>query len=248
MKVEDLDKIIERLNQIQSVFGYGGFFVIILLVISGFLLYRYLIKSTERIAEEASDKSVAKYQSELSKKMEKELRLFFRDENIRSDLNSHFAKKSIETKLKVWQESYQLYFDYQRTWHFDKTEFDNRITEFDKKFQKNRELIFINSVYLGGYITSRLITMNNGMRNYVRGKYRFFHSASPDRDGNKVEQEYRRSSDKVEEIRPEIEEWINKNLLIDHDSKMWEFTESQLETIKEQKDQEFEDINQIKEK
>ncbi len=246
--MEEIEIIIAKLHQIQNVIGYGGLFVVIILFISGILFYKYLIKSAERIAETASEKSISKYQLTLSKKIEKELRLFFRDEIIRSELNSHFAKKSIEIKLKVWQKTYQLYFDYQQIWYFDKNTINEKIAPLDKKFQENRKLIFINSVYLGGFITSKLITMNVGMRNYLHGKKMMFNYSEGSTGRNKVEQEIYQYANKVDETRNQVEDWINKNLLVDHDSNMWEFTESQLNIIKEQNQEEFRKLDSTKEK
>ena len=173
--------------------------------------------------------------------------MFFRNDEIRNGITSHFAIKSIETKLQIWTKTYQLYFDFQKTWHFDKQQLDDEIESYDAKFQNNREDIFLNSVYLGGFLTSKLIILNNSIRSAIRSQYRKNHLAFPQRDETRVEEERRRFLDKIEKILPEIENWINQNLIVDHNTKMWDFNKEQLQIISEQNNQKFEDLSNIKE-
>ena len=245
-EITDLEMVYEKLKDIHNTFGFGALIALVVIDLAVYFLFKFLLKSIEKQAEVASEKAVSKYQGEVHKEIEKQLRLFFRDENIRNELTSHFAKKSIETKLNIWQATYELYFDYQRTWHYSKEKLDKRITIYDDMFQKHRELIFVNSVFLGGFLTSKLITINNMMRHYVRGKYRFFHLAFPDRDGAKAEAEYKKYGTDIENIRIEVEDWINEHLLVDHDIKMWEFTKGEIDIIKDQREVEFETLDKLK--
>lgn len=245
--MDEIDKIVKSLEKIQTVFGLTGVIIVITLVIVGFLLYKYLVKSVEIVAEEASNKSLIKFQSTIDDKLETKLKLFFRNENIRNDITTHFAIKSIETKLNIWTETYQLYFAFQKTWHFDKQQLDDKIEEYDKTFQENREHIFLNSVYLGGFMTSKLITLNNSIRHAIRTQYRKNHLASPLQDEPRTEMERRSYLDKIEAILPEVESWINTNLTVDHNTKMWDFSESELKIIAEQNKEKFEDLSNIRE-
>lgn len=245
--MDEIDKIVKTLEKIQAIFGLTGVIIVISLVVVGFLLYKYLVRSVETVAEEASKKSLIKFQSTIDDKLETKLKLFFRNENIRNDITTHFAIKSIETKLSIWTETYQLYFDFQKTWHFDKQQLDDKIEEYDKTFQENREHIFLNSVYLGGFMTSKLITLNNSIRHAIRTQYRKNHLAFPLQDEPRTEIERRRYLDKIEEILPEVESWINTNLTVDHNTKMWDFSESELKIIAEQNREKFEDLSNIKE-
>lgn len=245
--MDEVEKIVKTLEKIQTVFGLTGVVVIITLVVVGFLIYKYLVKSVESVAEEASKKSLVNFQNTLDDKLETKMKLFFRDENIRVGINSHFAIKSIETKLQIWMETHQLYFDFQKTWHFNKAELDDKIEEYDQKYQNNRERIFLHSVYLGGFLTSKLITLNSSIRSAIRTQYQKNHLANPIKDEPRIETIRRGYLDRVEEILPEVETWINTNLVVDHNSKMWDFSKEQLETISEQRNEKFDALSEIKE-
>lgn len=67
MTVEEFEKILEKLDSIQQSFGIGGVALILFLIIGGFLLWKFLIKRTEKIAEEISDRNLKAFQSELDK-------------------------------------------------------------------------------------------------------------------------------------------------------------------------------------
>jgi hypothetical protein len=122
----------------------------------------------------------------------------------------------------------------------------NLIEDFDKKFQINREKIFLSSVYLGGYMTTKLITLNTSMRQALRKQYLFDHLINPQLNGQRVEIEKRAHLDIISTILPEVEQWIASNVTVDHSSKMWDFTPEQLKTIEEQNKLKFEDFKDIK--
>jgi len=67
MTVEDIDKIIEKLESIEQFYGISGVILILVLVFGGFLLWRFIIKRTEKIAEEISNKNLKTFQTELDK-------------------------------------------------------------------------------------------------------------------------------------------------------------------------------------
>lgn len=67
MEVKEVDSIIEKLDNIQKTYGTGGVILIIILVIILLLSWKYLTKSSELIAEEASEKSLKKFQTQLDK-------------------------------------------------------------------------------------------------------------------------------------------------------------------------------------
>jgi hypothetical protein len=67
MEVKEVDSIIEKLNNIQNTYGIGGVILIITLVVILLLSWKYLTKSSELIAEEASEKSLKKFQTQLDK-------------------------------------------------------------------------------------------------------------------------------------------------------------------------------------
>jgi len=244
--MDDVEKAVKTLNEIEKVFGLLGVIIVISIVLTGYLIFKWLDKSVEKMAEEASEKSLAKFQSTLDKRLETQVRLFFRNEDVRNSISSNYAIKSIDKKLEIWNETYKLYFEFQGTWHHNTEELDAVIETFDKKFQANRDNIFLNSVYLGGFMTSKLITLNTSIRQALRKKYLYNHLAFQQRDGQRVENERKIFLDRIEAILPEVEQWITANLTIDHSSKMWDFTAEQLKVIEEQNKQSFEDIKDIK--
>ncbi|MEK6452092.1 MULTISPECIES: hypothetical protein [unclassified Myroides] len=246
--MDEIDKALQALNQIEKVLGLTGAIIVIVLGLIGYLLFTWLSKSVEKIAEETSEKSLAKFQSVLDSKLEGKLKLFFRNDEIRNSITSHFVIKSIEIKLQIWTETYQLYFNFQRTYFFDKAQFDTEIEEEDKKFQLNRERIFLNSVYLGGFLTSKLITLNNSLRNALRVQYRIKHLEYSNMDSKQTKIERGRYIDQIDRILPEVEKWINTNLTVDYNTKVWDFTEDQLKIINEQNNQKFEDLTNLTEK
>ncbi len=243
--MDEIEKAVKTLNEIEKVFGLLGVIIVITLILTGYLIFKWLDKSVEKMAEEASDKSLAKFQNTLDKRLETQVRLFFRNEDIRNSISSTFAIKSIDKKLEVWTETYKLYFEFQGTWHHTKDELDAVIETFDKKFQANRENIFLSSVYLGGFLTSNLITLNTSIRQALRTQYLINHLAFRQLDGQRLENDKEVFLNKIEAIIPEVKKWIITNLTVDHNSKMWDFTTEQLKVIEEQKKQSFKEFKDI---
>jgi hypothetical protein len=71
MEISDIDKVIEKLNEIETTFGLGGVILFILACLVLYFTWRFLIKKTERIAEETSEKSLKKYQLHLDQDLVK---------------------------------------------------------------------------------------------------------------------------------------------------------------------------------
>jgi hypothetical protein len=67
MTLEETEKIIEKLNSMIQLYGVGGLILILLLIFGGFLFWKFLIKRTEKIANEISEKKLKEFQSELDK-------------------------------------------------------------------------------------------------------------------------------------------------------------------------------------
>lgn len=67
--MEELEKVTAKLNSIQNIYGIGGVFFVLLLALLIFLLWTYLIKRTERVADEITDKNLQKFQSILDKEL-----------------------------------------------------------------------------------------------------------------------------------------------------------------------------------
>lgn len=74
--MDEIEKAVKTLNEIEKVFGLLGVIIVITLGLTGYLIFKWLDKSVEKMAEEASDKSLAKFQSTLDKRLETQVRLF----------------------------------------------------------------------------------------------------------------------------------------------------------------------------
>lgn len=71
MGLTDIDKIVEKLNEVENFFGFWGVVIFIIAVLTLILSWKYLVRNIERIAEETSEKSLKKYQSRLDKELVK---------------------------------------------------------------------------------------------------------------------------------------------------------------------------------
>lgn len=69
MDIEEIEKIIGKLNSIQQAYGLGGAILIFIIVLIFIVLWKFLVKNTEMIAEEISEKNLRKFQSVLDKDM-----------------------------------------------------------------------------------------------------------------------------------------------------------------------------------
>lgn len=67
MNIEEFEKLLDRINSLTQLFGYGGTSLIILIIIGGFLLWKFLVKSIEKILAQ----NLKIFQSELDKGMVK---------------------------------------------------------------------------------------------------------------------------------------------------------------------------------
>ncbi|MFN5432463.1 MAG: hypothetical protein ACK498_17110 [Cyclobacteriaceae bacterium] len=69
--IDKIDKVFERLNQIEKLYGLTGVFIAILIVIGFILIWKYLTKTIENQAKITFDKELADH----NKKIQKELTL-----------------------------------------------------------------------------------------------------------------------------------------------------------------------------
>ncbi|MEO9804798.1 MAG: hypothetical protein ABJF04_16200 [Reichenbachiella sp.] len=69
--MEEFEKLLEKINSIQQMFGVGGAALILLLIFGGYLLWKFIVTSTKKIAEEISVQNLKIFQSELDKGMVK---------------------------------------------------------------------------------------------------------------------------------------------------------------------------------
>lgn len=69
MSVEELEKIVKQLEQIQMYYGIAGVLTFILLVIFFIGLWKFFVKRTEKLAEEITDRNLKVFQSNLDKEL-----------------------------------------------------------------------------------------------------------------------------------------------------------------------------------
>lgn len=65
MEVKDIDTVVEKLNNIKIFFGIGGVILVITVTVILYLTWKYLVRNSELIAEEASEESLKNFQSKL---------------------------------------------------------------------------------------------------------------------------------------------------------------------------------------
>jgi len=237
MKV-DLKTIIEELNRIQETQGDIYVFTTIGLIIIFALLLTFLKYRTKAIAEEASKKSIAGFESKLEENLQTQIGLFFRNEVVRNNLLTHVGTNSIDSKISLWQKLYKLYFDYQKSWFFNET---TDVEEYNKKDDLLNELrseIFENTIYLGADLSIFMIRTNNLMRENLRNKRTVLNSSSYSNTGE-LEVRMQQSEIEISDLLTSIEKWITKKLSTDQSLEKYEFSEEQLEKIKTERDKRF---------
>lgn len=71
LQIDEVDKIVERLNKIEQMYGIGGMLIVVTFSIVLILSWKYLVKRTELIAYEASEELLKKFQANLDKELVK---------------------------------------------------------------------------------------------------------------------------------------------------------------------------------
>jgi hypothetical protein len=247
MKV-DYQTLLDELNKIQDQKGDLMVFIAILMIIVIFILITYLKYKTKSIAEEASQKAVAEFENNLADKLQTQIGLFFRDESVRNNLLTSIGNKSIEVKISSWQTLQRMYFQYQKSWNFsNKTEIEE-YTQIDNALFENRETTFINTVYLGYFVSQKMIRLNSLMRENVRLKMsELFHSGNnyePHKEKKLTDYLDRQSTNEqtISDLLYEIEKWLIDNLHSDQTVDKFEFTKEQLDYINQERQKKFEKI------
>ena len=92
MKI-DSKELLEALSRIQEEQGNFQLYIAILLIIILAVLFWYLKYFIKSVAEETSKKSAAEFESQLSEKIQRNIGLFFRDENVRTNLRLNLGKR-----------------------------------------------------------------------------------------------------------------------------------------------------------
>lgn len=244
----DTKEILELLGKVQSKQGDLSLLIVIGLIVAIGILITYLKYATKSIAEEASNKSIALYESNLSEKLQTQIGLFFRDENVRNNLLTHIGTKSIDKKIECWQTSQQMYFNYQKSWSFSELTNVEEYLNLDKDLNDIRTKLFIETIHIGYFLSQKMIRLNSLMRENLRQKRtEFAYSGKNYQSFNetKLQNTLNRQQEnevKISEIMYEIEKWIIEKLHSDQTIENFEFTREQLEAIKKERETKFETI------
>jgi hypothetical protein len=200
--------------------------VLLIFIVCFVFAYKYLLGFSGELAKSYFQKSIDEFK--------KYLDITFRDEPIRSELITHFSKQSIEKKYQIYQDVYSLYFEYQKSWSFNKDTPTEDIDELWKRILQMRQKIFLNSIYLGGDFTDSLLQAVVSMMESLELKLN--HIRSP---LGAEEEEIRLRSKITREVTDFIrkaEKWIVENLGSNQTIKQYEFTEEQRERIEKERE------------
>ncbi|OFY65507.1 MAG: hypothetical protein A3H98_00565 [Bacteroidetes bacterium RIFCSPLOWO2_02_FULL_36_8] len=241
-------EIFELLEKVSETQGNLSLLIIIGLIVAIGILITYLKYATKAIAEEASNKSLALYESNLTEKLQTQIGLFFRDDNVRNNLLTHIGTKSIDKKIECWQISQTMYFNYQKSWSFSQETDIQEFVRLDEELGNIRQRIFIETIHIGYFLSQKLIRLNSLMRDNLRQKRTEFAYSGTNYQTNletklqntlNIQQE---NEMKISDIMYEIEKWIIDKLHSDQTIENFEFTREQLESIKKERELKFDTI------
>ncbi len=230
MKPDEVKKILEA---IVTTFGpFLGALLIFTVLVICVILY-FFKKRIESIADEISKKAV----TEFGKKLD----LAFRDEALRIDLQSHLGKTSIDKKLTLYEEVYSLYFDYQKSWTFKKETPQEDIRALWSKILQMRQKIFLNSIYLGGYLTDNLLKAVISMHTLLEDKVANINNPLIKYFPSYVHSDKTLFSEeeRLGEYLDKSRTWLYENLLTDQNIRMYDFTDNQKNFLREEREKIF---------
>jgi hypothetical protein len=215
-----MKELLEVLEKISTTFGpiYGTIFCIMLIGLAAILYFFY--KRIDSISDEISNKTLSKF--------DKKIEILFRDETIRSSLRLQLAQDSIKKKLDFYEKVYSLYFEYQYSWVYDKQTPKKEITALYKKIISTREEIFVQSIYLGGFLTEKLLEAVINMHGDLKRTI-----AKINNPLTKVE-----LTDYVMILLDALEasrKWLQENVFPDQTLREFEFTSEQIKILNDEK-------------
>jgi len=248
MKVE-VKEIFELLEKVHNRQGDLKLFIVIGLIIVIGILITYLKYATKSIAEEASKKSIALYESKLSEKLQTQIGLFFRDENVRNNLLTHIGTKSIDKKIECWQTSQKMYFKYQKSWSFSDSTDVKEFVDIDNKLNEIRTQIFTETIHIGYFLSQKIIRLNSLMRENLRlRRTEMAYSGNNYQTHNETKLQntlnlQQGNEQTISDLMYEIEKWIIDKLHSDQTIENFEFTKEQRDAIKKERETKFETIS-----
>lgn len=187
------------------------------------LLLNYFKKSTVQTLEKKIKEEFYLFESRLELKSN----LILRDETVRNNLLTHVAVSSINIKIKIWQDLYNTYFDYRKSWDFDRATPLNDFKEINSKLKIIQKSILINSIYLGGKLTILMSEFSTLLIDNIRKKY--YNEKLVDNHTWAIE--ITQNEKRIDTILNEILQLLNSTLFTDQTLSAYEFTDEQLNKI-----------------
>lgn len=200
-----------------------------LLIFSGILtlIFTFFKYRVIEIAKKSSIESLKEYENDLKAKSSSEQSLSFRDDPIRNELTKYIATKSIEKKIGIWQDLYRLYFDYLKSWDFDKGTPLKEFKTINDNLKRNQKEILINTIYLGGPLTVLLSKLNRLLIESIRKEFytnKKFNNPTWQKDLDLMNSE-------MSEVINQIQLKLSSTLFTDQSLKDYEFTREELAKI-----------------
>ncbi len=246
VSLKDLQELLQSIDSKLGTWGIILFLTVIIVVFLASIYYKYYVKA---IAEENSKKAIEEFKNQLSKNIQTQMGLFFRDENVRNNLLSTIGQKSFEKKIECWQFIQAQYFKYQKTWNFDSSTDIKEYTDIDNDLSDLRIKIFNETIYLGYDLSPKLLRLNSLMREGLRQKKTELAYSGNNYQlhletklQNNLDQQHD-VEQKIIELLYDVEKWIIDKLHSDQTIDKFEFTSQQLEVIKAERLKQFETIS-----
>ena len=187
------------------------------------ILLNYFKKVTVQTLDKRFKEEFGLFESRLELKSN----LILRDETVRNNLLTHVAVSSIDIKIKIWQELYNTYFDYRKSWDFDKGTPLNDFKEINSKLKIMQKSILINSIYLGGKLTILMSELSTLLIDNIRKKY----YTEKIVENRLWEVELTQNEARIDSLINEILQLLNSTLFTDQTLSAYEFTDEQLSKI-----------------
>lgn len=194
----------------------------------------YVKKKGENLATKEDVAQITTLQESAKAEITQKVTALFRDENVRNSIASHTAIESFKTIVRIWKDTYNLFFDVQKA--FFAPEPAKIMGELHGKLQLNREDIFLNAYFLGGDLTLKLVQFNSTVLTILRIEY---HNTVGMKNYSFVPTENQPNYNKANELVNQIQNWMVKNLKTDRTISHFEFTDDQLKQFDKMRLEEF---------
>ncbi|MDD2345140.1 MAG: hypothetical protein PHY85_03250 [Bacteroidales bacterium] len=132
MTIDEIEKILSKLESIQQSFGVGWLIIILIIIIGGFILYKYFIKRTEEIAKEITEKNIIKFSSRLQKQIDAVQDCYQSFEKLQSFINFLINGEKYSSKIEPSLEldNLKLYrLEFKKSFNKNKLLFPNELIE-----------------------------------------------------------------------------------------------------------------------